>query len=94
MKTVKLDIRLSPEEKEALYSRAESAGVSVSEYVRRWINEAPGIEAVHDFDSPSAGIAEVTVSDTEKRVDEAIAKAKKIESNFKPMFKDSKLNKF
>jgi hypothetical protein len=38
MKTVKLDLRLSVEEKEALKSRAKEAGLGVSEYVRNWIN--------------------------------------------------------
>ncbi len=100
MKTVKLDIRLSVEEKEALYSRAESAGVSVSEYVRNWINHEENHKIMSDaFDGPPSKqevLKSVSLEDAAKAVKakEAIAKAKKIEGEFKPMFKDDKLNKF
>lgn len=82
MKTVKLDLRLSVEEKEALRSRAKEAGLGISEYVRNWINGDVPTEVKKQVGPPK-----------KKAVEEAIAKAKKLESNWKPMFKDNKLNK-
>lgn len=54
MKTVKLETRLSVEEKEALRSRAKSEGLGLSEYVRNWITGSvmTGIENVPPSDVP------------------------------------------
>jgi hypothetical protein len=99
MKTVKLDIRLSVEEKEALYARAKGVGLSVSEYVRNWINHEENHKIMSvAFDGPLSKqevLKSVSLEDAARAVKAkgAIAKAKKIESSFKPMFKDSKLNK-
>jgi stringent starvation protein B len=94
MKTVKLDIRLSVEEKEALYARAKGKGISVSEYVRNWINE----EIPADDGSimkPEDRVGYVERNDKDNKVREAIAKAEKIEKEWSgPMFKRDKLNKF
>jgi len=118
MKSLKLQIRVSPEEKELWQSYAKGRGLSLTQFLSEAANsvmtgekkgevkgEVVMTSLKEDWDKAEKsrqGKNDVRLYNNLKAsvskksaAEEAIEKAKKIESKWKgPMFKDSKLNKF